>query len=383
MEYKKNIILHITITLLLLATALAVSCSQDWKTSGVTLVTNGGTIAPGKDVTSYVEGKGVFLPLASDITKDDCTFGGWYDNPDFTGDPVKLIGGDARGDKTFYAKWDEIPILYITSDTTTLESGRRYSIETDVTNDNRLTVGGKVRLYLPDGLTLTLGKGITVTGSNELVIDTTGDAKTGALTISGVGSQNAAIGGESGSGCGKVTIRSGNITVTGGVNAAGIGGGHLGNGGTITITGGTVDATGGFGTNGGGAGLGGGYKGDGGTIVISGASVKATGANDAAGIGGGHDASGANLTISNGAKVKTYSPQGKGIGASLGKTTNGTLTIGNFDTPTTEGHLKIGEGWRLNYGDSENPPAVCTGPNEYNSFDGYCMNYMDVTFTVD
>ena len=383
MEYKKNTILHITITLLLLATALAVSCSQDWKTSGVTLVTNGGTIAPGKDVTSYVEGKGVFLPLASDITKDDCTFGGWYDNPDFTGDPVKLIRGDARGDKTFYAKWDEIPIIYITSDTTTLESGRRYSIETDVTNDNRLTVGGKVRLYLPDGYTLTLSKGITVSGSDELVINTSGDKGTGELNITGADSHNAGIGGESNSDCGTVTINGGKINVIGGLDAAGIGGGHLGSGGKITITGGSVNATGGTNTNGGGAGIGGGYKGNGGTITIRNASVNATGGNDAAGIGGGHDGEGANLTIFSGAEVKTYSPAGKGIGAAAGKSNNGTLTIGSFDTPTEKGHLRIAEGWCLFYGDSADPVAFCEGPNDFSSFNNYCKKYMDIRFTLE
>jgi uncharacterized repeat protein (TIGR02543 family) len=33
------------------------------------------------------------------------TFGGWYDNGGFTGDPVTSIPGGSTGDKIFYAKW--------------------------------------------------------------------------------------------------------------------------------------------------------------------------------------------------------------------------------------------------------------------------------------
>lgn len=380
---KHNRIFSTMVLALILAAGILVSCDADRKTWSVTLVTNGGTIAPGKEVTKYVEGKGVFLPLSSEITKEDNTFAGWYDNPQFTGSAYKQISGKSTGDKTFYAKWDEIPFIDITAETTALEDGKRYTIAEDVANDNRLTVSGKVRLYLPDGYTLTLSKGITVSGSDELVISTSGDKGTGALNITGADSHNAGIGGESGSGCGTVTINGGKINVAGGLDAAGIGGGHLGSGGKITITGGSVNATGGTNTNGGGAGIGGGFKGNGGTVTIRNASVNATGGNDAAGIGGGHDGDGANLTVFSGADVKTCSPEGKGIGAGGNKTSNGTLTMGSFDTPTEKGHLRIAEGWCLFYGNSADPVAVCEGPNDFSSFNNYCMKYMDIRFTLE
>ena len=333
--------------ILILAAGAIISCSQDPKTSKVTLVTNGGTIATGKDVTGYLEGKGVSLPLSSDISRDGYTFAGWYDNPDFTGNPVTAIGSDATGDKTFYARWEEILYYYITSDSTTLEKGRRYTISSDVTNTNRLTVDGSATILLPDGFTLTLGKGITVSGSNALVIDTIGDNSTGALTIREVDSHNAGIGGDgTDSACGTITIKGGTIDILGGTDAAAIGGGYRGNGGTITITGGTVNAE---------------------------------SRTSAAAIGGGYQGNGANLTISGGT-VTTSSLNGKGIGG--GNSNNGTLTIGTFTTPTTEGHLRIAEGWSLFYG-TLSANTQMKGPNDLSSFDGYCMRYMTVRPTTD
>ena len=68
----------------------------------VTLNTNDGTVNSG-DVSEYIEGVGATLP--TDVTKENCTFGGWYDNATFDGDPVTAIGTDATGGKTYWAKW--------------------------------------------------------------------------------------------------------------------------------------------------------------------------------------------------------------------------------------------------------------------------------------
>ena len=377
---KARTILISTAILLILAAGIFVSCDPNWKTWNVTLITNGGTIAPGKEVTQYVQGKGAYLPLASEITKEDYTFGGWYDTPDFTGEPVKFIGGTASGDKTFYAEWIEIQFYFITEDTQTLENGKRYTIAEDVTNSNRITVDGKAKLYLPDGYTLSLTQGITVIGENTLEINSLGEEGTGILDISDVVSGNAGIGGFSGQSCGSVIINGGKIVVTGGTDAAGIGGGVRGDGGNITINGGTVIATGGFNTGSGAAAIGGGGRGNGGTIKINGGYVSATGANDAAGIGGGHDGNGADLRITGG-YVTTSSPAGKGIGG--GNSNNGTLTIGDFDIPTEKGHLRIAEGWCLYYGNEENPHTPCKGPIDTGSYSSYCSPYMDVVYSVE
>ena len=64
-------------------------------TYAVTLNTNGGTIADGKDVTGYTYGVGATLP--TDVTRTGYTFKGWYDNENLTGSPVTAIGDTETG----------------------------------------------------------------------------------------------------------------------------------------------------------------------------------------------------------------------------------------------------------------------------------------------
>ena len=73
-------------------------------TYAVTLNTNGGTIADGKDVTGYTYGVGATLP--TDVTRTGYTFKVWYDNENLTGSPVTAIGGAETGNKEYWAKWE-------------------------------------------------------------------------------------------------------------------------------------------------------------------------------------------------------------------------------------------------------------------------------------
>ena len=73
----------------------------------VALQTNGGTIAPGKEINSYTGGTSLTLPGASDITREGYTFAGWYEDSGFSGSPVTEISSTDTGDKTFYAKWKQ------------------------------------------------------------------------------------------------------------------------------------------------------------------------------------------------------------------------------------------------------------------------------------
>ena len=68
--------------------------------STVTLNTNGGIINAG-NVTEYTEGTGATLP--TDVTKNNYTFGGWYDNSELTGDAMEAISPSETGDKTYGA----------------------------------------------------------------------------------------------------------------------------------------------------------------------------------------------------------------------------------------------------------------------------------------
>ncbi len=71
----------------------------------VTLQTDGGTIASGKEVTGYTYGTGAVLPTADDITREGYRFDGWYADSGFSGSAVTEITDTDTGGKTFYAKW--------------------------------------------------------------------------------------------------------------------------------------------------------------------------------------------------------------------------------------------------------------------------------------
>ena len=62
----------------------------------ITLNPNGGTLPE----FSLVAGAALPIP-----TKTGYTFAGWYENPEFSGNPVKDIPTDSTGELTFYAKW--------------------------------------------------------------------------------------------------------------------------------------------------------------------------------------------------------------------------------------------------------------------------------------
>ena len=51
----------------------------------VTMQTNGGTIAPGKEIKSYTGGTSLPLPGAGDITRGGYTFAGWFEDSVFSG----------------------------------------------------------------------------------------------------------------------------------------------------------------------------------------------------------------------------------------------------------------------------------------------------------
>ncbi|MCD8012537.1 MAG: YDG domain-containing protein, partial [Lachnospiraceae bacterium] len=71
----------------------------------VTLESNGGKITDGSEVTSYVYGIGATLPDSDSISREGYTFGGWYEESDFSGSAVTGIGTSDYGNKTYYACW--------------------------------------------------------------------------------------------------------------------------------------------------------------------------------------------------------------------------------------------------------------------------------------
>mgnify|MGYP000250105200 CR=1 FL=1 len=75
--------------------------SDSLNTYNITYNLNNGTNASGNP-SSYTYGTAVTL---ADPTRTGYTFGGWFENADFTGKAVTEIPADATGNKTFYAKW--------------------------------------------------------------------------------------------------------------------------------------------------------------------------------------------------------------------------------------------------------------------------------------
>ena len=84
---------------------MTLKAKWELSTYSVTLQTDGGTIASGKEVTGYTYGTGTVLPTTNDITREGYRFDGWYADSSFSGSPVTEITGTDTGNKTFYAKW--------------------------------------------------------------------------------------------------------------------------------------------------------------------------------------------------------------------------------------------------------------------------------------
>lgn len=84
---------------------MTLKAKWELSTYSVTLQTDGGTIASGKEVTGYTYGTGAVLPTTNDITREGYRFDGWYTDSSFSGLPVREITATDTGNKTLYAKW--------------------------------------------------------------------------------------------------------------------------------------------------------------------------------------------------------------------------------------------------------------------------------------
>ena len=80
---------------------------------------------------AYAEGVGVELPGLPDVAKSGKTFGGWFDNSGFEGDPVVTLDETDACDKTLYAYWvngESSSISQTTSDLGTFATGEGIEI---------------------------------------------------------------------------------------------------------------------------------------------------------------------------------------------------------------------------------------------------------------
>ncbi len=136
--------------------------------------------------------------------------------------------------KTFQVK-DKVNV---TSSTTTM-TNNFYSVSSNITINSRITITGDVVLDIADGKTLTVPKGIELSGDNMLTIQGSG---TLAITAES-GTGNAGIGSDEQ--VGTLIVNGGVINVQSGTTGAGIGcGSDRGAiGGTVIINDGIVNAT--------------------------------------------------------------------------------------------------------------------------------------------
>lgn len=84
---------------------MTLKAKWELSTYSVTLQTDGGTIASGKEVTGYTYGTGAVLPTANDMPREGYRFDGWYADSSFSSSPITEISATETGNKTFYAKW--------------------------------------------------------------------------------------------------------------------------------------------------------------------------------------------------------------------------------------------------------------------------------------
>ena len=165
----------------------------------VTLNTNGGTIADGKDVTGYTYGVGATLP--TDVTRTGYTFKGWYDNENLTGSPVTAISNTETGNKEYWAKWtvNQYTITYDLAGGTVEGNPDTYTIETEA-----FTLKNPTK----SGYTFTGWSGTGLDGENNMTV-TIPTGSTGNRTYTahwrynGSGSGGGTTGGGSSSGSGS------------------------------------------------------------------------------------------------------------------------------------------------------------------------------------
>lgn len=137
---------------------MTLKAKWELSTYSVTLQTDGGTIASGKEVTGFTYGTGAVLPTAADITREGYRFDGWYTDSSFSGLPVREITATDTGNKTLYAKWtrNTTPIIpgndtnniveqYKTDDSGSV-AGIVAANSDRIKNPNRIHVGWQLKI---------------------------------------------------------------------------------------------------------------------------------------------------------------------------------------------------------------------------------------------
>ena len=94
-------VLSVLVALIILLSSVSVVWSVYAAGTDVKLELNGGTL---QNISSDFN-KGDILPDYEQVKKDGAVFGGWYTNPDFSGERVYIVPSDLSGDIIYYACW--------------------------------------------------------------------------------------------------------------------------------------------------------------------------------------------------------------------------------------------------------------------------------------
>ena len=125
------------------------------------------------ELTEYTYSVGATLPTP---VKAGFTFGGWYEDSSFTGDPVTQISTTDSGEKTFYAKWIEKPDISFSTDAQSYTyNGTAQAFSITGTSFTDFDVS-----YIQDGQTVTAP---TNAGSYDVNIKRAEDATYKALDV--------------------------------------------------------------------------------------------------------------------------------------------------------------------------------------------------------
>lgn len=107
----------------------------------ITFHNNGGVIRGQSSSTiakgSYTFGVGFTLPGANLVTREGYIFKGWYDNENFSGDPITRITETDTGDKDLYAKW-----ITSTIQEKVTKVGHFYAAYYDLSEYSKIRVNG-------------------------------------------------------------------------------------------------------------------------------------------------------------------------------------------------------------------------------------------------
>ena len=91
-------------------------------------------------VSNRNENKAILLPTDKDFEHSDSSlaFLGWYEKKDYSGEPVTAIQAGTKGDKTFYARWEEITTDNISEVLDYIQIGRTIKIKQGTKNADEI-----------------------------------------------------------------------------------------------------------------------------------------------------------------------------------------------------------------------------------------------------